>query len=35
MGLVWSVPVSSKDNDRAWTDVGGKQSHSRGCPNLF
>ena len=23
MGLVWSVPISSEENDRAWTDGGG------------
>ena len=29
VGLVWSVPVSSKENDRAWT-IGGETCHRWG-----
>ena len=35
-GLVWSVPVSSEENDRAWgTDGGGKHIIGAGSKNLF
>ena len=34
VGLVWSVPVSSKDNDTAWTN-GGKRFIGGGVQNRF
>ena len=37
VGLVWSVPVSSKDNDRTWTNGGGSVSYvgGGGVPKQF
>ena len=30
MGLIWSVPVSSKEDDRAWTNGGEGKTYHRG-----
>ena len=35
MGFAWSVPVSSKENNRAKTNGGGKTYHKRGVQNRF
>ena len=35
MGFAWSVPVSSKENNRAKTKGGGKTYHRWGGPTPF
>ena len=35
VGFVWSVPVSSKENDRVWTNRGGEAYHRWGGPKPF
>ena len=35
MGLVWSVPISSKENDTGWTNGGGEHIIVGGSKTVF